>query len=357
LNNLLMTHGKLPPSQIPSQGHVHPQHLANAWVRQASRVRRILLGFMLSLIVVAVAIWHQFDNDVSQARVRASIGSVLVSTACGLIEYQEVGQGVPLLMVHGSGGGYDQGMAFASSFARQGMRVIAVSRFGYLRTPMPADASAAAQADAHACLLDTLKIPRTAVIGASAGALSAMQLAIRHPNRVSALILIVPIAYRPGLVANSASDASALSQRILESLISSDFVYWVATHLAQDQLIQLVLATPPEVVASASPAEQARVLAMVNSILPISERAQGLINETKVITGLQPYDLAAIRAPTLLISARDDRYGTYANAQYTASQIANAKFVGYDQGGHLWVGHDQALRDEVTRWVLTHGKY
>jgi pimeloyl-ACP methyl ester carboxylesterase len=71
-----------------------------------------------------------------------------------------------------------------------------------------------------------------------------------------------------------------------------------------------------------------------------------------VTTNLQPYDLAAIRAPTLLISARDDGYGTYANAEYTASRIANANFIGYETGGHLWVGHDDEVRRAVTDHVL-----
>ena len=67
---------------------------------------------------------------------------------------------MPLLAVHGSGCGHDQGIAFASPLARQGIRVIAMSRFGYLRTPTPADASVAAQADAHVCLLDALGFGR-----------------------------------------------------------------------------------------------------------------------------------------------------------------------------------------------------
>jgi len=81
-------------------------------------------------------------------------------------------------------------MAFARALTERGIRVIAMSRFGYLRTPMPADASAAAQADAHLCLLDALGIRRAAVMGGSAGAPSALQMAIRHPDRVSALILL-----------------------------------------------------------------------------------------------------------------------------------------------------------------------
>jgi pimeloyl-ACP methyl ester carboxylesterase len=257
-------------------------------------------------------------------------------------------------MVHGSGGGHDQGIAFARSFTQQGIRVIAMSRFGYLRTPLPADASPEAQADAHACLLDALGIRQAAVLGASAGALSAMQLAIRHPERVSALILLVPVAYHP--LAIAAPAPSPWAERILLSLIGSDFVYWSATHIAREQVIRRVLATPPDLVAAASPAERARVNAVVDSILPVSIRAGGLRNETRVTKNLQPYDLTAIRAPTLLISARDDGYGTYANAEYTSSCIAGAKFIGFEQGGHLWVGHDDEVRQAIANHVLAHGK-
>ena len=94
---------------------------------------------------------------------------------------------------HGSGRGFDQGMAFAAPLAKQGIRVIAMSRLGYLRTPLPADSTAEAQADADVCLLDALKIRTAAVMGGSAGALSALQMAIRHPERVSALVLLVPL--------------------------------------------------------------------------------------------------------------------------------------------------------------------
>jgi len=88
-------------------------------------------------------------------------------------------------------------MAFAAGLASRGILVIAMSRFGYLRTPMPADASAATQADAHVCLLDALGIEHAAVMGGSAGAPSALQMAIRHPDRVTALVLLVPLTYKP----------------------------------------------------------------------------------------------------------------------------------------------------------------
>jgi 2-hydroxy-6-oxonona-2,4-dienedioate hydrolase len=322
---------------------------------KVQRGRMLLRAVALMLAIAIFLVWRQFDHDIADAGARAARGGVIVQTRCGPIEYQEAGRGPPLLMVHGSGGGHDQGMTFARPFTQQGVRVVAMSRFGYLRTPLPTDASPQAQADAHACLLDVLGIPQAAVLGASAGALSALQMAIRHPDRVSALILVVPIAYKPGTAADSAPAPSALAERVLLSLIGSDFVYWSALHIARDEVIKRVLGTPPELVAAASPIEQARVNAMLHDILPVSERAAGLRNETKVTAHLQPYDLDAIRAPTLLISTRDDGYGTYSNAEYTASRIAGAKFIGFEQGGHLWVGHDQKLRNAVVAHVIANG--
>jgi 2-hydroxy-6-oxonona-2,4-dienedioate hydrolase len=311
---------------------------------------------LLLFVVLAVSAWigWRFHTDLQAATARAMQRGTVIATRCGPIEYEEAGQGTPLLMIHGSGGGHDQGMAFARDFTAQGLRVIAPSRFGYLRTPLPADATPPAQADAHACLLDALGIERAAVLGASAGALSAMQLAIRHPGRVSALILVVPITYKPAAAAAptapTAPTPNAWAERVLMALISSDFAYWSAVHIARDQVLQRVLATPPALIASASPAERARLDAMVRDILPISARADGLRNETRVTTAPPPYDLAAIRSPTLLISARDDGYGTYANAEYTASRIANARFIGFEHGGHLLLGHD----DEMQRAVVAH---
>jgi len=105
------------------------------------------------LAEAAFWIWWLVDEDIEQARARGSQGSTLIDTRCGPIEVPQAGAGVPLLVVHGSGGGHDFGTAFAESLAQHGVRVIAMSRFGYLRTPMPADASAAAQADSAAPVL------------------------------------------------------------------------------------------------------------------------------------------------------------------------------------------------------------
>jgi 2-hydroxy-6-oxonona-2,4-dienedioate hydrolase len=301
-------------------------------------LRRSLVLVALMIVSLSLFVAWRFQTDIAQARTRVAHGSLIVATPCGPIEYQEAGSGVPLLAVHGSGGGFDQGMAFAAPLARQGIRVMAMSRFGYLRTPMPADASPETQADAHVCLLDALGIRQAAVLGGSAGAPSAIEMAIRHPDRTRALILLVPLAYKPPSQAASAPAVPSWIESSMMSVIGSDFLFWSALHVARNPMIGTVLATPPELVPLASASEQVRVNAMLDAILPVSARAKGLRSDTAIGKHLAPADLKSIRAPTLVISARDDRYGTFASARYTATQIAGARFIGFADGGHIAAG-------------------
>ncbi len=315
--------------------------------------RRTLLPILaisaLALVGAGLAVRTHFERDLAWARERAAQGSKMVATRCGPIEVQEAGAGVPLLVIHGSGGGHDQGMAWARPLLQQGLRVIAVSRFGYLGTPRPADASPEAQADAHVCLLDALGIDRAAVLGMSAGGPSAMQVAIRHPHRVRALVLVVPILWKPGGVADSAPPVSDAKDAWLLRLLGSDFLVWTALHVARAPLIRHLLATPPAQVAAASPAERARVNDLAERILPVSARAAGLRDDTRLGKSLGPDTLESIDVPTLVVSARDDGFGTYAAAEYTARRIPGAMFIGFDTGGHLLVGRDPQLRSAIVR--------
>lgn len=313
------------------------------------RATRLVLGLIAGVVLTgAGVVWLQFSNGIAKARSRVGHGSTLVDTPCGPIEYQEAGAGIPLLAVHGSGGGFDQGMAFAAPLVAKGVRVIAPSRFGYLRTPMPDDASAEAQADDFVCLLDALQIKTAAVMGGSAGAQSALQLAIRHPDRVSALVLLVPMVWKPPNAANSAAPMAPWVEAAMMSVIGSDFLFWAALQVARNQMMATVLATPSGLLQDANAAEQARIAAMMDHILPVSARTAGLRADTAASKALTPAALDKVTAPTLIISARDDLYGTYAGSEYTANRIAGARFLGFETGGHTWVGHN----DEVMAAIL-----
>jgi pimeloyl-ACP methyl ester carboxylesterase len=315
------------------------------------RIGLAVLGIVGSVIVGLSALTCiGYQKDISRAREHISSGSQIAETPCGPIEYAVAGDGPPVLMVHGSGGGYDQGIDFARPLTNDGLRVIAMSRFGYLRTPLPGDASAEAQAEAHACLLDALDIPRVAILGASAGAPSSIQFALKYPERCAALVLLVPVTYVPR-PAGETPEPPVLLEFLFNTVLKSDFLFWLATKTMRETLIKTILATPPEVVEEASAEERARVDEMLRNILPVSPRRLGLLNDAAVTSSLPRYELERITVPTLAISAADDRFGTFESARYTTQHIQNARFVGYESGGHLWVGHHQDVLTEIAAFL------
>ena len=322
--------------------------------RRRTLVRGVVL-FIVALLVVGVGFTYRtYSRDVNAARARSAAGSQIVETPCGRIEYAVLGEGMPVLVVHGAGGGFDQGLLLGAPIAERGFRIVVMSRFGYLRTPLPVDASAQAQAAAHACLLDALRIRRAAIIGVSAGAPSAMQFALQYPERTAALVLLVPAAYVPRPGQGSPLQTPSGADLLFDTALRSDFLFWAASRVTRQTVVRALLATSPSVVATASDQERARITHVLESILPVSTRRLGLLNDAAVMSTLSRYDLEHIAAPTLVMSTADDLFGTFDGARYTAEHIAGARFMGYASGGHLWVGHHEEVLLQITTFLTTH---
>jgi len=304
------------------------------------------IGFAAGAQVAA-----QFRRDVRAARNRYAALRRVAETRRGPIEYAMVGAGAPLLLVHGAGGGYDQALDFGLPLVGNGFCVIAMSRFGYLGTPLPDDASPAAQADAHAALLDALDLPDAAILGASAGAPSSMQFALRHRDRCKALVLVVPAAFVPRRGGAAPLTTPAGTEALFDTALRFDFLYWVATRLARKAMVRGLLATPISVLDQLGPEETARVDAILAHILPVSARRSGLLNDASVCSALARYDLEAIAAPTLVTSVADDLFGTYDVARYTAQHIPGARFLGFRSGGHVWLGHHRQHLAEIAAFL------
>ena len=315
------------------------------------------IGFLILALLAGAVLWAYTScrHDLRVAGQRLAGISRLIETASGPIEYAEAGDGAAVLISHGAGGGFDHGLELGQPLAASGFRVIAPSRFGYLRSPPAPRPSAAAQADAYAQLLDALGITRAAILGVSAGGPAAMAFAIRHPQKCTALILLVPLTYMPGERPSSACRFSALAEKILMTIVSSDLVFWLATKFARALVIKTVLGTPPKLVAAASADERARVMRVMQMIQPISGRIRGIVSDSHISAALAPFALDTIAAPALVLSARDDGYGTFAGAEYTAQNIANARFIGFDDGGHMLVQHRAAMIGEVLRLLHSTG--
>lgn len=323
-------------------------------------MKRGLSAFGLSagiLGIAGAAVWWRFAAALRAQRARLHRGSQIISSRFGQIEFARVGHGEPLLVVHGAGGGFDQVLFGAGRLIAAGYQIIAPSRFGYLRSSSPDDPSPENQADAFALLLDELQIRSVPVIGISAGALSALQFAVRHAHRCRSLTVIVPVPSAAGNALPAQGplpEQGRLTKAIIEHVLKSDFLFWLGITLARDQMIRSVLATDPAVVAAASANERQRAYDFLWNILPISERTDGLLNDTRFATTPQSVPLDQIKAPTLVISLEDDFYRTIAPARFIAAKIPGARLLTYPCGGHIWVGHDAEIFAEVDAFLLQH---
>ncbi len=290
---------------------------------------------------------------------RKQVGSRLfgqgtvIETSAGPLEYAVAGDGPPLMMIHGTGGGFDQGLLFASGLRRSGFRIIAPSRFGYLGSAFPDDASPVHQADTLVTLLDHLGIDRLPVAGGSAGALTAAEFALRHPDRCSHLVLIVPAA---NLTDRDPVAFTALQRLAVGAVLGSDFAFWSLSRLAPDQMIRTLLATDPALLERVPEAERLRAHAILDQIFPISRKARGLRTDGFWAGTPSPTDYERITAPTLILSCEDDLFGTAETARLLADRIPDARLNIYPDGGHIWLGHDDALTREIADFVSQTGR-
>jgi pimeloyl-ACP methyl ester carboxylesterase len=92
-------------------------------------------------------------------------------------------------MIHGAGGGYDQGLLLADKFLPKDSKVIAISRFGYLNTPLIDEPTPDNQVKLYISLLDRLNIEKLHVVGVSDGGPSALKMSINYPERVKSFTL------------------------------------------------------------------------------------------------------------------------------------------------------------------------
>lgn len=289
-----------------------------------------------------------YRSAMAAAEARLARRSSLVETDAGLLEYAVAGDGPPVMMIHGTGGGFDQGLLFAHALRERGFRTVAPSRFGYLRSAFPDDASPAHQADVLVMLLDHLGIERLPVVGGSAGALTAAEFALRHPARCSHLVLLVPAA---NLTGRDPVEFTALQRMAVNVVLEADFAFWALSSLAPGQMIRTLLATEPALLSRVAPEEQRRAELILEGLMPISRKTDGLRTDGFWAGTPSPTTYGDIAVPTLILSCEDDLFGTAETARRLAERIPEASLTIWPEGGHIWLGHDADVASEIAEFV------
>jgi 2-hydroxy-6-oxonona-2,4-dienedioate hydrolase len=306
-------------------------------------LRRLVIGFFALVVVivggmlVAFSIWR-----VGYVR-SLEADSQVVSTRLGAIEYAVLGEGTPYLYIHGAPGGYDQGLAEPRlrPQAFSGLKVISVSRPGYLRTPLSSGATPAEQADLFAALLDEIEVERVIVTAISAGGPSGLQFALRHPDRTAGLVLIAPgIAAQPDL--EYENPTGAIGTTML------DVVLWAGGRWLFPAMLPGFNADDPDQVAIA------RVWG--TSVIPLARRTEGAINDFAVMHDLdvENWPLEALMVPTLILHGDMDRNAPFQGSRDAAARIPNAELVTFEGVGHEFsLTRPGEIDAEIGRFIRT----
>lgn len=305
------------------------------------------IGILIVITLVVVVTIYLID--INRAYARISGKTTIIPSDYGDIEYSKGGSGPPVLVIHGSGGGYDQGEILVEAVLGDEFHWITPSRFGYLRSTFHAGATFDDQAHAYAALLDHLGIEKAAVVALSHGGPSALLFAVLYPERVSSLTLI-----SCGVASSTVADQAQANQKgdMLVTIYKYDPLYWIFTKLFRNQFMELMGANQA-VIAGLTPEQRVLIDEVIDYMNPVSRRAAGVAFDNKAI--LPNERIEAIQAPTIIFHAKDDGLQLYHNAEFAAAHIPGAKLVSYERGGHLLMIVERAdIQSQMQKHILDH---
>ena len=243
--------------------------------------------------------------------------------------YHDVGDGYPVLLIHGSGPGvsaWANWRLLLPELSRQA-RVIApdMAGFGFSERPANHHYDMPGWVAQAVGLLDALGIERCDLVGNSFGGALALALAIAHPSRVRRLVLMgsvgVPFPITPGLDAVWGYQPSLARMRELLDIFAWD------RSLVNDELAQLRYA------ASIRPGFQESFSAMFPA--PRQRWVDAMASREA--------DIRALPHQTLVVHGREDQVIPLSTSLTLASWIPRAQLHVYGQCGH-WTQIEHARR-------------
>lgn len=258
----------------------------------------------------------------------------VIQTARGGMECVRTGEGPAVLLLHGAMGGYDQSLLLGrSACGPQGHEFVAVSRPGYLGTPLDLGKAPQDQADLCAALLDAIGIGDVAVIAVSGGGQCALQFALRHAERCRALVMI-------------SACCAPLTVRLP---LRFHLLKWMARFPALAGMMQRKAAADPDRAAARAipdPALRARTLhhpeaapllrALQTSTMErMAERLPGTLNDIAQSRLPFAYPVERIAAPMLIIHGTVDSAAPFEHAKSLAVRVPGAELMTIEGGEHV----------------------
>jgi pimeloyl-ACP methyl ester carboxylesterase len=263
----------------------------------------------------------------------------ILSTRLGPVEYNRVGTGYPVIVLHGSPGGIDAAELMARFLPREQISAILLSRPGYLGTPLGDNRTIDQQADLVIAVLDALGIEQAGALSWSGGGPAGYRLAARYPQRITRLVSFAAVsrAYHAG--------KTSLSDRLMFGTSAGHWLLRVlSTHRPGDVVSGTIASesslTGQELkdrVASimADPEKLQFVLDLGPTASTTSERRAGYDNDLAQFAAIDSLGLEQITVPTLVVQGSADSDLPPEDSAYAAAAIPGARLLTLDGGSHL----------------------
>lgn len=273
-----------------------------------------------------------------------------INTKAGLLEYVEFGKGPVILSIHGAMGGYDQSEILARTIGPEGFRYIAVSRPGYLGTPIKSGKTPKEQAELYVELIDQLKIDKIGIFAISGGGPSAIYFAINNPDRCWGLVLASTLS-------GKMTEKVPFSFKIFQLMTKIDFIAKKLKKMTINDFNKAALRSIPDDTLRAKTLENPKAGPLFKWLLAstmdqISRRLKGTGFDIKYSRTTE-FNLEEIKVPTLVIHGTNDSIVGYeSHGKVLAKRIPNAELCIIENGEHVSIfTHCQQISEKVCGFV------
>ncbi|MCL2011895.1 MAG: alpha/beta hydrolase [Cystobacterineae bacterium] len=296
----------------------------------------IILLAITTLFCTVIAVQYRHDMKVAYEGLELYHPKTL-NTEFGTMSYIGEGKGEVVLVSHGIFGGYDQGMSSLRQLLGDDCQKISISRFGYPGSELPKNPTPENQAKVFKELLDELGIQQAWILTTSAGGAAGFRFVLNYPERVKGLILLssgVPVKIR---------SAKEIGMTGPPKMMANDFPMWFFMKYFRFIFKSMFGSEVNE--------------DLYKTMLPLTPRKQGIaadteLTNTDMLLHYDEYPVEKIKAPILLIHAKDDPMVKYENIEKLLARI-HAETAIFETGGHLISGHggevSEAIRDFIKK--------
>jgi pimeloyl-ACP methyl ester carboxylesterase len=290
------------------------------------------------------------NDDFGDPRLSERLRPRTAQTSLGDIEYTDIGSGPVVIALHGAMGGYDQSVILAQTIGEAEYRYIAVSRPGYLGTPINSGKTPEQQADLLVALLDSLSVDRAGVMAVSGGGPAALQFGLKHPDRCCGLVLV-------STCSDEVEMPIPFSFKIMKTLARWSWFGRILRRKAEKDLIAVAKRSvrDPEILNRTVNDNTVWPLfsAMLLSTYKKMElRIDGTENDIN-ITRTQTYPLEDLHRPVLVVhGTHDPLVDFHKHVKTYETRLPDVEIAAVDKAEHVAIfTHRDEIRERVRKFM------